>query len=48
MVFTQIGEFFENLRLLVIWGVNNSSCPRGYVTRVMWVNNKYRFPELII
>ena len=44
----KISEFFKKFTTLIVWEVNNLSRPGGYVTRVMWMNNKYKFPGLII
>ena len=44
----KLANFFENFTILVVWGANNLSRPGGYITRVTWVNNKYRFPGLIV
>ena len=41
-------RIFRKFVILVIWGVNNLNYPGGYVTRVTWINNKYKFPGLII
>ena len=41
-------RIFRKFATLIISGVNNSSYPGEYETRVMWVNNKYRFLKLII